>query len=187
MRTHLLQLGSKYSAARLVAGTVPKLEISPESGLERAGFLTMKKQGADWRSWQLRWCVLEGDQLSWQKTPKIGSDKIKTIGTVSMVGAKIHAGKALTSASRFFRVTPASGEELFFAGESRKDTVEWVHLLQHAAGHVILTDGQAASDVDPNVDLDALDPSEGKKRSVAVAKGISKAGFVHFRRGKKRW
>ena len=147
----------------------------------------MKKQGADWRSWQLRWCVLDGDTLSWQKTPKIGSNKIKTIGTVSMVGAKIHAGQALTSASKFFRVSPASGEELLFAGESRKDTVEWVHLLQHAAGHVILTDGPAASNADPTVVLDALDPSEEMKRHVTVAKSISKAGFVHFRRGKKRW
>jgi hypothetical protein len=147
----------------------------------------MKKQGADWRSWKLRWCVLEDDQLSWSKTPKIGSNKIKTIGSISTAGAKIYAGQALTSASKFFRVSPPSGEELFFAGESRKDTVEWVHLLQHAAGHVTLTDAPVASRVDPAVDLGVLDTAQGRKRSVAVAKGISKAGFVHFRKGKKRW
>lgn len=182
---YLLQLGTKYSAARLVAGTVPRLDITAEHG--RVGFLSMKKQGADWRSWKLRWCMLDGDQLSWCKTPKIGNDNVKPIGTISIAGAKIHAGQASTAASKFFRVSPPApaGEEFLFAGESRKDTVEWVHLLQHAAGHVTLAAASAAVDVDSAVSVEGSVAI--RKRSVAVAKGVSKAGFVHFRRGKKRW
>ena len=153
----------------------------------------MKKQGADWRSWKLRWCVLDGDRLSWCKTPKIGNDNVKSIGTISIAGAKIHAGQASTAASKFFRVSPPTpaGEEFLFAGESRKDTVEWVHLLQHAAGHVTVAAATPAVNVDSAVDStdpgSAEDSAAIRKRSVAVAKGVSKAGFVHFRRGKKRW
>jgi hypothetical protein len=183
------QIGSKFPAAQLVAGTVPDLDINPDAALSRAGFLTMKRQGADWRSWKLRWCVLDGEQLSWSKTPKIGKDTIKSIGSISLKGAKIHAGQAQTAAHRFFRVRQASGEETFFAGESRKDTVEWVHLLQHVAGHVALT--APVSDID--VVSDSMDPASASgsaattQRLVKLARGISKAGYVHFRRDKKSW
>ena len=150
----------------------------------------MKKQGADWRSWKLRWCTLDGDQLSWSKAPKIGSDTVKSIGSISLTGAKVHAGQADTAASQFFRVSPLSGEEMFFAGESRKDTVEWVHLLQQAAGHVTVATPPAALDAAP---VDSVNPGSAessaaiRQRSLEVGKSISKAGFVHFRRGKKRW
>lgn len=186
----MLQLGLKFSAARLVAGTFPKLEIAIESDVHRAGFLAMKKQDADWRSWKLRWCELNGTQFSWSKTPKIGQGTTKPTGSISVAGARIHAGRADTAARRFFRISLTSGENLFFAGESRKDTVEWTHLLQHVAGHMILTNTPADSVAAPPVDLVEPRPAEGeatREQSLEVAQGISKAGFVHFRRGRKRW
>ena len=162
------------------------IDLDADSATLRAGFLTIKKQGADWRSWKLRWCVLDGDQLAWSKTPKIGKATVKPIGSISLQGAQINAGRALTPAQRFFRVVLASGESVFFAGESRKDTVEWVHQLQHVAGHAIRT--ATVVDVVENNPFEADESAAAtKQRFIKIAKGVSKSGYVHFRRDKKNW
>lgn len=131
--------------------------------------------------------MLDGDQLSWSKPPKIGKATVKPIGSISVQGAQINAGRALTSAQRFFRVVLASGECVFFAGESRKDTVEWVHTLQHVSGHTIRT----APVLDDAAENDAFAADETaaatKQRFVNLAKRVSKSGYVYFRRDKKNW
>jgi hypothetical protein len=170
-----------------VAATVPDLAIDlDDDSATRAGFLTVKKKGADWRSWKLRWCVLDGEHLLWSKPPKIGKATVKPIGSISMQGARINAGRAQTSAQRFFCVVLASGERFFFAGESRKDTVEWVHLLQHVAGHTIRTASvlDAAENSTFETDETAI---ATKQRFAKIAKGVSKSGYVYFRKDKKNW
>ena len=182
---------AKFPANQVVAAATPNLDVDPEDSLSRMGFLHVKAKGTDWRSWNLRWVVLDGDTLSWSKPPKLGKDDVKIKGRLNLEGAEIHAGRATTPAQHFFRVREQAAEgesavEVLFVGESRKDTVEWVNLLQIVSGNTPQIGAAEAVAVDVQDDPTA---DVGRQTQLLrTAKAVTRSTCVHYRReNKKIW
>ena len=180
------QIGGAVPSSTLAATSAPALTVDIASA-ERCGFLYQKERGTDWRSWKLRWCVVQSSPptLVWTKPPKIGKDDVKAEGSLNLPGCTIHLGRLNTPAQLFFQVKQPEGSDILFASGARTDAVEWIHLLQYLAGHLV--GDEAEADEADALQVEEKRASMEKEMASQELSRIEMCGYVMFQKDKGEW
>jgi hypothetical protein len=179
------------------------IEIKPPSHIDwkisednvdgYSGYLKKKKQGTDWRHWELRMFVLdtthpEGVRLSWAKPSKVGKATVNVDGYLPLDAVSIRAGeKGNILTDKMFMVDVPGDNVFYFAAEARDECVEWVHILQEVAGQRILQMSSLGSNPRARQILRGASSDVDRKTCREDIRSASMSAFAYVHADDKTW